>query len=116
MKRVYVAGPYSADNVIRVLDNIREGIRASKDVLVAGYAPFCPWLDHMYHLMLEDKDRIDVKKYQEYSIAWLMASDAMLVLPGWTESKGTLQEIDIANSIKIPIFYDLKSLKKKCPV
>lgn len=115
MKRIYVAGPYSADNVIRMLDNIREGIKASKDVLLAGYAPFCPWLDHMYHLMLEDDDRLHVSHYQECSMAWLKASDGVLVLPGWEDSKGTCSEIRMAELSNIPIFYDLETLKERMP-
>ena len=41
--RVYVAGPYSADNVIDVLENIRKGQRASVEILLDGHDPFCPW-------------------------------------------------------------------------
>ena len=115
MKKIYVAGPYSADNVIRVLDNIRRGIKASKDVLLAGYAPFCPWLDHMYHLMLDGDDDLHVGRYQECSMEWLKVSDGILVLPGWIESKGTCAEIRMAEFLGIPIFYDLETLKERMP-
>ena len=52
--KVYVAGAYSADNVLDVLSNIRRGIRASTEIFLAGYSPFCPWLDYHFQLQLQD--------------------------------------------------------------
>ena len=110
MKRIYIAGPYSADNVITVLDNIREGQRMAVRVLLAGYAPFCPWLDFHFQLMLRDGERLSVKDYYDYSIAWLEVSDAMLVLPGYENSTGTMTEMKRAGELKIPIYYDLSEM------
>ena len=36
---------------------------------------------------------ITIEQYQKNSLAWLDASDMMLVLPGWEHSKGTKAEI-----------------------
>lgn len=112
MKRVYIAGAYSADNIIGVLDNIRKGIRAGTEVLLAGYAPFTPWLDYHYNLALRDGEKLTVKDFYNYSLAWLEVSDAVLVLPDSDNSKGTRVEIEAAKKLNIPIFYDLESLKK----
>jgi len=112
MKRVYVAGKYSADNVISVLENIRIGNQAATEVFLAGFAPFSPWLDHQFQFYLQGDEKLEVKDYYEYSLAWLEVSDAMLVLPGYEESKGTLAEIVRANELNIPIFYSLKDLKE----
>ena len=109
MKRIYIAGPYSADNVMDVLHNIRAGIQASYDVFKAGYAPFCPWLD--YHYVLFDKaSRLTINDFYDYSIAWLRVSDALLVIGDYKTSKGTLAEIDEAGEIGIPVFYNLSKL------
>lgn len=110
MKRVYVAGAYSADNVLSVLDNMREGMRLSTEVLLAGYAPFSPWLDYHFSLMLRESESLSIKDYYDYSIAWLVVSDAMILVPGWEESKGTQNEIKIAKERKIPIYNSLKDL------
>lgn len=110
MKRVYVAGPYSADNVIKVLENIREGINMAKDVFLAGFAPFCPWLDFHYTLMLQPGEKLTVEHYYQYSLAWLEVSDAVLLLPNWEQSRGTLAEIDRARALGIPIYYTLESM------
>lgn len=103
MKRVYIAGSYSADNVITVLDNMRLGMRKSTEVLLAGYAPFCPWLDYHFQLMLRDEEKLSVSNYYAYSMAWLEASDAVLVLPNSENSKGTQAELIRARELGIPI-------------
>jgi len=112
MKRIYIAGPYSSDNVMDVLHNIREGIEVSTALFKEGYAVFCPWLD--YHFVLMDKERkLTVNDFYEYSIAWLKVSEVMLVIGDWESSKGTLKEIEIAKELGIPILYDLESLIKE---
>jgi hypothetical protein len=110
IKRVYVAGPYSANNVIDVLENIRNGLRLSTQVFLAGFSPFAPWLDFHYTLMLQDNEKITIDDYYKYSIDWLEVSDAMLLIEGWENSKGTLNEIEVAKEKGIPIFYDLETL------
>jgi len=106
MKKVYVAGKYSADNVIDVLHNIREGVKVSAFLIKKGYAPFCAWLDHQFSFY-ED---ISVEQYYQYSIAFLKVCDCMLVLPDWQKSKGTAKEIRIAKSLKIPVYYSISDL------
>ena len=110
IERVYVAGAYSADNVITVLDNMREGMRLSTQVLLAGFSPFSPWLDYHFQLNLRDGETLTVKNYYKYSMAWLDVSDAMLLVPGWKKSKGTLAEMDRAAELGIPIFNTLDGL------
>ena len=113
MKRVYVAGAYSATNVITVLDNMRKGMRLSTEVMLAGYAPFCPWLDYHFQLMLRDDENLTVQSYYDYSMAWLEVSDAVLLVPGWEHSKGTIEEIKVAKSLNIPVYYTLVKLRKE---
>ena len=115
MKRVYVAGAYSAGNVIAVLDNMRRGMRASVEVFLAGYAPFCPWLDYQFTLMLRGDEKLTVQNYYEYSLAWLEASSVVLILPNSEHSVGTQNEIKRANDLNIPVFYSLEDLKNAVP-
>ena len=110
MKTVYVAGPYSANNVIDVLHNMRRGLKISKDVFLRGFAPFAPWLDYLYTLMLDDGETLSVEQYYAYSMAWLEKADCVLVLPGYEQSKGTMAEIEKAKELGIPIYYNIKDI------
>jgi hypothetical protein len=111
MKRVYVAGAYNANNVISVLDNMRKGMRASLDILLLGYAPFCPWLDYHFQLMLRENEKLTVDDYYKYSIAWLEVAETVYVIPGYQNSKGTAAEIKRAKELNIPIYFDLMELR-----
>lgn len=114
-KRVYVAGKMSDPNPITFLNNLAKGIKASVDVLKAGYAPFSPFIDFQYFIS-NPENNITIDEIQDSSIAWLLASDAMLVLPGYEFSKGTLREIDICHQMHIDIYYDFGALKKGLPL
>lgn len=109
MKRVYVAGPYSADNVLDVLKNIGKGEKVCAELFHLGYAPFCPWHDKSY---VTDRPYSDftVEQFYQFSMAWLEVSDAVFVIPGWEKSKGTLMEIERAKELNIPIFYHMMNL------
>lgn len=112
MKRVYVAGAYSADKVLDVFDNMRVGMRIGTEILLMGFAPFVPWFDYHFQLMLRQGENLFLKDYYRYSVSWLEVSDYMFVLPNSQDSKGTQDEIKIATNKRIPIFYSLEDLKK----
>jgi len=111
VKRVYVAGAYSADNVITVLDNMRIGMRVATEILLKGYSPFVPWFDFHFQLMLRENESLTVEDYYKYSIDWLEVSDVLYVLPNSEHSKGTQAEIEFAKENNIPIIYDINELK-----
>lgn len=109
--KVYVAGAYSADNVLSVLQNIGRGEKACAELFRLGFAPFCSWHDKSY--VTDNPDIIfDINDFYEYSIAWLEVSDAMLVIDGWEKSKGTIKEIGIARKLGIPVFFSIHFLQK----
>jgi len=118
MKRVYVAGLYSRNadgsvaDVMGVLRNIRDGQSASLAVLRAGFAPFCPWLDYQFSL-LDDKP-ITIEIYYAYSMAWLEASDFVLVISGVGIGSGVDKEIARAKELNIPVFYSFTELFLAC--
>jgi hypothetical protein len=111
MKRVYVAGAYSSDNVTDILNNMRRGVRASTEVLLAGFAPYSPWLDYHYQLMLRDGETLTVQQYYDYSMAWLEASDYVLVLPNSEHSQGVKAELARAKELGIPVFQTMEELR-----
>lgn len=109
MKRIYIAGPYSADNVMDVLHNIRKGIQMSYEVMKLGYSPFCPFLD--FHFVLMDiGSELKLEDFYRYSIDWLAVSDAILLIDGWQDSKGSVKEWEYAKKNNIPVFYSISEL------
>lgn len=100
MKRIYVAGAYSADNVIDVMNNVARGQKACADILAEGYAPFCPWLDYQFQFHRQD---LTLEHYYNYSMAWLEVANEVWVLEGWEHSKGTIAEIKRARELGIPV-------------
>lgn len=113
MKRVYVAGAYSAGNVIDVLRNIGRGEKMCAELFRRGYAPFCPWHDKSYVIDNFDKP-LDINMFYEYSISWLEVSDMMLVINENSEtSVGTKNEIEFAKNRNIPIYYDIDHLPQR---
>lgn len=102
-KKIYVAGKYSADNILAVLENIRVGTKACAAILKSGHVPFCPWLDYQFHFY---EPTLTVADYQRYSMEWLKCCDEVFVLNGWERSKGTRAEIDLAIEMDIPIIFE----------
>ena len=115
-RRLYIAGPYSANNVITVLDNMRNGMRVAVEALLEGFSPFTPWHDYHFQLSLIGNEKLCVEHYYRFSMDWLEASDAIYVLNGYETSKGTLAEIGRADELSIPVYYQdditLKELAK----
>jgi len=106
MKRVYLAGKYSDNNVLDVLRNIGRGEYYAGKLFMAGFAPFCPWHDKDYVLRNFDQE-FTVPMFYDYSMAWLEVSDCVVVLSGYETSKGTLAEIKRAEELGIPVHYDI---------
>lgn len=80
MIKIYVAGAYSADNVIDVLRNIGRGQEAAAELFRLGFAPFCPWLDKEF-VIHNWRDNQDDKMFKEYSMEWLRVCDGVMIVP-----------------------------------
>jgi len=107
--RVYVAGKYSAGNVMDVLDNMRVGMRTATELFLRGYHPFVPWFD--YHFIWQSRPDIGEKgptleNYYEHGLDWLSASDVLYVLEGYEGSRWTHEEIRWAKDNNIPVYYE----------
>ena len=109
MIKVYVAGAYSADNVMEVLQNIGRGQHFAAEVFKMGCAPFCPWHDKEYVIHNYDSE-FSVEKFYDYSMVWLEASDVLFLVPGWENSKGTQMEIERAKELGMTIIDTLTVL------
>lgn len=105
MKRIYIAGAYSADNILYILANIKKGQDMAAYLVAHGYAVFCPFLDWQLGLTVYGND-LTKEQYQANSMTFVEVCDAMLVLCGYEKSGGTKREIERAKALNIPVYYD----------
>ena len=116
IKICYVAGlltPRGTNSVHPAIDyllNVRNLIRASLDVFMAGFTPFCPALDFLFFLQLDEGEHITEPMIKRFSKDFLAVSDAIVLTPGWKKSLGTLAEIKYAEELGIPVFKTLEDL------
>ena len=93
--RVYVAGPISqGDEAV----NVAVGMSFCDLLFDLGYSPFNPFLSSHWHEMTPRT----WEEWLDYDKPWLLASDAVLRLPG--PSKGADLEEEWARSEGIPVF------------
>jgi hypothetical protein len=106
--RIYVGGKYNDEHVFKILNNMRVGIKYSIAIFNLGHYPYSPWLDYPFIWLGEGE--LDCERLYDLSMAWLKVSEAMFVVPGWETSKGTKAEIKEAESLGIPIYYNLEDI------
>jgi len=104
---IYVAGAYSDNDVIPILDNMRRGMQWCYKIVKAGpFAPWCPWMDYHYSLI----GPMTKTEYYEIGLAWLRKSEGIYVIPDWEDSVGTRAEIDEAKYLAMPVMFDMAAL------
>jgi nucleoside 2-deoxyribosyltransferase len=114
MKRIYIAGPLTGPP-IEYLANCKRMEETAAVLINLGYAPFCPSLDRLIFLQVDDGRGITVEMIKAYSMTWMRQCEAVLLMPGWERSKGTLAEIEEAKRRKIPIYDTINDLQEGLP-
>ena len=100
-QKIYVAGPYSKGDV---MVNIQDAISEADVLLKYGFIPFVPHLTGFWHFMFPHP----YDTWMDYDAEWLLSCDAVFRLNG--ESSGADREVDMANELGIPVFYDRTNL------
>jgi hypothetical protein len=101
--KLYVAGPMRGKpqyNRAAFADAAAELRHAGYDVItpIEIDRRVDPWFDHATHVATPEQ----VARFQAESMAVLAKCDGLAMLPGWRGSAGTMQEIDLACSLRIP--------------
>ena len=99
-KKVYIAGPFKGASAWEIENNVRKAEAIMLAVNAAGGAALAPHLQGRYMY-----GTLDEAAWLEVDFAWLEVAEALLVLPGSENSKGTQQEVVRAVELNIPIFY-----------
>ena len=103
MKRVFIAGSYSADSTIKCLKNIGNGERWTDYAFFEGMSPYNPFSDRE-RIIRNPNRNYGVKQFQKATMKWLEVSEEVWVIPNSEKSKGVKAELEKASELGIPIF------------
>ena len=104
--KVYIAGKIS-DYGTDHLNNMHKFFMYQNELIRLGFAPYNPAADYLLGIMYGD---YTYDMYFEPNVEWLKMADAMILLPGYEDSKGTQKEMKIARKQGIPIFTNIPDL------
>jgi len=108
MIKVYVAGKLSHDTTIGYIQNMHNMIKFAAELRAIGvsvYVPANDFLEGLVHGGFEYED------YFGNSQPWLLASDAVVLVPGWETSPDTKREIALAEKNNIPVYKNIDDFK-----
>ena len=108
IKRVYVAGKLNAD-AVNYLHNVHKMMERAEEVRQEGYSPYIPAIDLLMGIKFGYDD---YHNYFDMGQVWLLASDAVILTPGYETSKGTQMEIKLAIENDIPVFEQINEMNK----
>jgi hypothetical protein len=103
---VYVAGPYTALSPRLVETNVRVAEEMAYAIYRSGGSVVCPhtttrWVD----------GEVSYTFMCLATLAQMVRCDAVIFLPGWEKSSGSVQEHEEAQRRGMPTFYSLDDLK-----
>lgn len=108
VRRIYIAGPYTADSEEQKQANIKQARDAGAELYRKGWAPFIP------HSMTADFEieypDISYEVYIETDTEWLHLCNAILMLPGSASSKGAVSELAEAIRWGLVEYYSLEDV------
>ncbi len=111
---VYISGPYMADTPLGISDNIAAAHRMAVDLWNAGFGCLTPHLNtaHFEYFC----PAVTHAAWLEADLRMLDGCDALLLLPGWEQSKGALMERDRAYELRIGVYESRAELELGFPI
>jgi hypothetical protein len=106
--KIYVAGPIQGPDLLHSLANLEAGQSFTAKVFQLGFAPFPVFTDAAF--IQKVRPVPPIQDVYNYSLTWLKAADAVIVMPKWEHSRGCQAEIKEAEKNGIPTFFDLVDL------
>lgn len=95
---VYIAGPYRDRTGWRVEQNIRRAEEVAYRVWGAGHVALCPHTNSRFpHSDVPDSH------WLAGTMELMLRCDAVIALPGWRQSAGTVGEVEAADEAGIPV-------------
>jgi len=104
---IYVAGAFTAPTAWGIEQNCRKAEEVSLQVWkVPGCAGIAPHLNTRHFFGTLDEDVVI-----HAMLVLLERCDAIFLIPGWENSKGTFRKIEHAKKLGIPVFKQLDELR-----
>ena len=103
MKKIYVAGPYTKGDVAI---NVRNAFEIAEELSKLGFAPFVPHYTHFWHMLFPHEYKFWLTLDKEF----LACCDCLYRIEG--DSTGADIEVEHAELLGIPVFYNFDELKK----
>ena len=100
MKVAYISGPYRADTINGIVQNIRRAEKVAVKLWQMGYAVICP---HKNTSLLDGLCDDDV--WMKGDLELLRRSDCIVLISGWRKSEGSNEEVREAVKRNIPVFF-----------
>jgi len=102
MRLVYTAGPITAEHPSDRFQNCISAWNYALEIWKRGHGVICP----QFNTLFMDSSTIEWETFMNADYQMILrACDAMLMLPGWTESKGASKERALALENDVPVFY-----------
>ncbi len=110
---VYISGPYTADTALGIHENIEVAHRTSVNLWNAGFGCVTPHLNttHFEHFCPD----VPHAAWLEADLRMLEGCDAILMLPGWEQSKGAVMERDRAYELRLGVYEWASDLERAFP-
>jgi len=104
MRLMYVAGAYTGKTPEEVDLNIQAAAKVGQVVVRKGWYPIIP------HMNTAGFDRtaseVTYDFWIEGTLEVMRRCDAVIMCPGWELSDGAVGELEIANQLKMPVYFD----------
>ena len=97
---VFIVGPYRADSAWKIEQNVRRAESVALEVWKAGHVAVCAHAMTRYY-----QDELPDEVWLS-GIRKLMARcDAVIAIPGWLQSEGSVLEVAVAREHGLMIYY-----------
>lgn len=106
---IYIAGPYSGEDAAAIQRHVDVAQAAGQEILRRGHACLCP------HSMTHDWDigtGIEYETFLHTDLELLARCDAVLMLPGWSRSRGAMGEYQEARRLGLKIYLGLEEIRE----
>ena len=98
---IYVAGRHSDESDACIERNIANARRVAILLWEKGHAVICP---HLNSIHMERDCKATYEDYMRGDFNMIARVDAMVMVPGWEQSKGACREKEYAESLGVPVW------------